>query len=112
MNLGIKILSSILFANKLAVLTVILLLTIQYIAFLDFETDIALFLLIGLYLLAVKFYNLQSKTTFLYCFIFLAIMAVEFVLTSVSTSTEKAAVFLYFYILTGIIQEFLKHNEK
>ena len=98
--------------GKQGVLTFLFLAILVNVVFFEFNSDIIIFGLLGLYLLASKIYKFNSKVAFLICFIILSILLLEYLVGSTSFYTEKAAVWLFIFILTGIIQElFLKNNE-
>lgn len=98
---------------KLPVLTAIVLIVIGDIFLSNIKSDIVIFGVLGLYLFSINLYELKSKTTFLICFFVLAAFSIQFILSSTSDHTEKAAVWLFLFLLTGIIQEFWQlKNEK
>lgn len=98
---------------KSAALTAIVLIIMGHIFFSNIKSDILIFGLLGLYIFSVNLYKLKSKTTFLICFFLLAAFSSLFIFTKTSDSTEKAAVWLFLFLFTGIIQELWQlKNEK
>lgn len=98
---------------KSSMLTVIVLAIISDIFFSNFESDIFIFGTLGLYLFSINFYKLKAKTTFIICFFILTAFSILFIFTNTSDSTEKAAVWLFLFLFTGIIQELWQlKNEK
>lgn len=97
--------------NKPAVITFISLIIVGYVSFLETESDLITLEILGLYIFAVYFYKLKSKTTFSFCFFILILLFIEFVVTGASVNTEKPAVLLYFFLAIGILQELLQKNE-
>ena len=98
---------------KSSMLTAIVLVIIGDIFLSNIKSDLIIFGVLGLYLFSVNLYKLKSKTTFLVCFFVLAAFSIQFIFSSTSDHTEKAAVWLFLFLLTGIIQEFWQlKNEK
>ena len=88
-----------------AVLTILVLVVLGDIVFLKTESDLMLFGILGAYLACIFFYKLSSSATFRFSLFILGIMSISFVTTGASVITERAAVWLFFLILTGIIQQ-------
>lgn len=98
---------------KSSMLTAIMLIIIADIFFSNIESDIFIFGVLGLYLFSINFYKLKSKTTFLICFFIMVAFSIEFIFSNTSNHTEKAAVWLFLLLFTGIIQELHQlKNEK
>lgn len=97
--------------NKPVVITVISLIIIEYVSLIETDSDLITLGILGSYIYVIYFYKLKSKTTFSFCFFVLFLLFVEFVVTGTSVNTEKAAVFLFFFMAIGIVQELLKINE-
>lgn len=96
-----------------AILTAIVLIIASDIISSNIKSDIITFGILGLYMCVIYFYRLKSKTTFLICFFILTAFSILFIFTSTSKSTEKAAVWLFLFLFTGIIQELWQtKNEK
>lgn len=93
--------------NKSAVYTAFLLMIFADI-FSELQSDIIIFGILGLHILLIRFFKLESKTTFLFCFPILGALFVGFIITNTSIYTEKAAVFLFFFMAIGIFQELFK----
>ena len=91
--------------NKPVVLSVIFLGILADPIFITGNSDLRIFGILGLYITAVFFYKLKSRLTFLFGLVLLAIMYIEFLFTGASPATEKAAVWLFFFLLLGIIQQ-------
>ena len=92
--------------NKPVVLTLIVLLIPIDIFFINNSSDLRIFGILGIYIISVFFYKLKSRLTFLLSLILLGVMSFNFILTGTSESTEKAAVWIFFLLLIGIIQQF------
>lgn len=98
---------------KSSALTSIVLIIMADIFFSNIESDIFIFGILGLYLFSIKLYELKAKTTFLICVFILAAFSIQFIFSNTSSHTEKAAVWLFLFLLTGIIQELWQlKNEK
>ena len=77
------------------------------------KSDVIIFGVLGLYLFSINFYKLKTKTTFLICFFILGAFSIQFIFGDISDHTEKAAVWLFLFLFTGIIQELWQlQNEK
>lgn len=72
--------------------------------FLQMSSDIVLFGIIGLYFLYAKYFHKNSKLTYTICLGILLVMAVSFIFSQASNRTEKLAVWLFLFLLVGIIQ--------
>lgn len=98
---------------KSSMLTTIMVIIIADIFFSNIESDIFIFGVIGFYLFSIYFYKLKAKTTFLICFFILVAFSIQFIFSSTSNHAEKAAVWLFLFLSTGIIQELWQlKNEK
>jgi len=91
--------------NKPVFLTIIVLAVLADILLIPQSSDIRIFLTLGLYGISIMLYKLTGRYTFLFCLVLLGIMFIEFLFTSTSESTEKAAVWLYLFLAIGIIQK-------
>lgn len=91
--------------NIQIILTLIVFAVISDIFFIKDNSDIKLFFILFVYIFFSKFYALTSKFTFFVSLLVLASMFIEFLLTRASFATEKAAVWLFFFFLIGIIQQ-------
>lgn len=91
--------------NKPVILSVIFLGIIADPLFIKGNSDLRIFGFLGFYVAAAFFYKLKSRLTFLFGLVLLGVMFIEFLFTSTSESTEKAAVWLVFFLLIGIIQQ-------
>lgn len=98
--------SDFLYKVKPIALTVIFLAIIVDIFFIKKSSDFIIFGLLAFYIACIFVYNLKSKLTLLFCLVLLGIMFVLLLLTGGSSLTEKSAVWLYFFLLIGIIQQF------
>ncbi|MBI3380148.1 hypothetical protein HY029_05325 [Candidatus Gottesmanbacteria bacterium] len=90
---------------KQVILTAIFLGICADILFLKESSDLRIFTILGIYIASISFFKLSSRFTFILCLLVLAIMYVEFLLTGPSENTEKAAVWLFFLIGTGVVQQ-------
>ena len=98
---------------KSSMLTVIVLIIMIDIFFSNTKSDVIIFGVLGLYLFSINFYKLKTKTTFLICFFILGAFFIQFIFGGTSDHTEKAAVWLFLFLFTGIIQELWQlQNEK
>lgn len=70
------------------------------------SSDFIIFGLLGLYVAGIKIYNLNSRTSLIFCFVLLAVMHISFLISGSSQRTEKAAVWLFFFFLISIVQQF------
>lgn len=96
---------SILEKNKPIVLTLMALAVLADILYLPGSSDVKIFGLLVAYGVAVRFYEIESKVTFLWCLVLLGVMFVEFLFTGPSVVTEKAAVWLVLFLTFGILQQ-------
>lgn len=90
--------------NKPAILSVIFLSIISDIVFIKENSDLIIFGILGLYIGAILFYKLKSRLTFILALFLLGVMYIKFIFSGTSESTEKAAVWLFFFLLIGIAQ--------
>lgn len=98
---------------KSAVLTAVVLMVTGHIFFSNITSDVLVFGVLAFYISAIYFYKLKAKTTFIICFFILAAFSIQFIFTSISSHTEKAAVWLFLFLSIGIIQELWQfENEK
>lgn len=91
--------------NKEVILTIILLTIPADIFLMKGSSDFRIFGILGLYIASILFYRLRSRLTFSFSLVLLGGMFVSFIFNGTSESTEKAAVWLFFFLLTGIIQQ-------
>ena len=91
--------------NKPAVFTFLFLGILVDIGFIPVKSDGILFGLLGIYVFEIYICRLPSKTSFLICFIILTAIFLGFLVTGPSFFTEKAAVWLFLFMLIGILQE-------
>lgn len=109
----IAVLLSILRRHKSAVLIALLIGVMVDVVGIAFKSDLIIFGLLGLYILAIRIYKLPSKIAFFICFFILTLLLFEFIATGASLHTEKAAVWLFLFMGIGIVQEFIQRdNEK
>ena len=91
--------------GKQVVLTTIFLGICADILFLKESSDLRIFALLGIYIASIVFYKLSSRFTYILSLFVLVIMYIEFLLTGASENTEKAAVWLFFLMGTGLVQQ-------
>ena len=91
--------------GKQVILTTIFLGICADILFLKESSDFRIFTLLGIYIASIFIYKLSSRFTFILSLFVLVIMYIEFLLTGASENTEKAAVWLFFLIGTGLVQQ-------
>lgn len=95
-----------LYTYKTVMLTTIFLSIIADILIIAGGSDFRVYGILVLYILSILFYRLSSRTTFRLSLILLGIMFFEFIFTGTSAKTEKAAVWIFFFLAVGIIQQF------
>lgn len=96
---------AILLQYKQVVLTILVIIVLGDIVFLKTESDVMLFDFLAVYIGCIFYYTLTSAATFRFSLLVLAVMSVAFIATGTSVITERAAVWLFFLILTGIVQQ-------
>lgn len=97
---------------KLAVITLLLVAIIADIFLIRFKSDIVAFAILGLVVFFFRFYNLRSKKIFFLCLIPTGIIFLAFLIDSQSLAIEKAAIWLFLLMGTGIVWELLKEDKK
>lgn len=90
---------------KQVILTILVLAVFGDIVLLKSQSDFVLFGLLIVYCGFLFIYRLSSIVTFRVSLFVLAVMSLAFITTSTSVITERAAVWLFFLILTGVIQQ-------
>jgi len=93
-------------AYKTVILTTIFLSVIADIVFIVGGSDFMIYGILILYIVSILFYRLSSRTTFRLSLILLGVMFLEFIFSGTSQKTEKAAVWIFFFLAVGIIQQF------
>lgn len=91
--------------NKSVILALLYSAVVVDIFFIKENYDLVLFGLLIIYIFSTFIFKLKSKTTFIICLFLLLIMYVYFLLTGTSNATEKAAVWLFFFLGIGIWQQ-------
>ncbi|MEK7502017.1 MAG: hypothetical protein AAB609_00665 [Patescibacteria group bacterium] len=91
--------------NKPVLLTIVVLAVLADILLIPESSDIRIFITLGLYGISIMLYKLAGRYAFLFCLVLLGIMYIEFLFTGTSPATEKAAVWIFFFLLIGIIQQ-------
>lgn len=89
---------------NLRLLSIIILFILGDILLFAVKTDLIIFFVLGLYYYCVKKYKLASDQTFTMCLIILFFMFIEYFFSGTSIATEKAAVWLFVFLLVGSIQ--------
>jgi len=98
---------------KSSMLIVIVLIILIDIFFSNTKSDVIVFGVLGLYLFSINFYKLKAKTAFSICLFILGAFSIQFIFSSTSDHTEEAAVWLFLFLFTGIIQGLWQlQNEK
>lgn len=92
--------------QKLSVLTVLFSIIIVDTIFIEGSSDTIIFGLLGIYAISIFLYKLKSRVALLFGLALLTITYVSFLISGPSPRTEKAAVWLFFFLLIGIIQQF------
>ncbi len=91
---------------KDVVLATIFLSIVADILLISDSLDFRIYGILFLYILSILFYRLSSKTTFRLSLILFGIMFLKFIFSGTSSETEKAAVWIFFFLAIGIIQQF------
>lgn len=90
---------------KQVILTILVFAVFGDIVFLKTQSDFVLFGLLIVYCGCLFIYKLTSIVTFRFSLFVLTVMSLSFITTSTSVITERAAVWLFFLILTGVVQQ-------
>ncbi len=90
---------------KQVVLTLMALAILGDILFMPGSSDIRIFSLLAIYISAVRFYRIKSVITFYWCLILLLLMFMLFLLRGPAPDTEKTAVWLFLFMMIGVIQQ-------
>lgn len=88
-----------------AILAVFFLAILGDILYIPDSSDLRTFGVVFFYIACIFMFRLKSKRTFLFCLVLLATMYIEFLLSAGSIKAEKAAVWLFLFLLVGIIQQ-------
>lgn len=91
--------------NKNAVISIIFFAIIVDVVFFVKSNDAVIFLIVGIYILAIKQCKVRAQQTFSFCILMLIIMYIQLILTKTSENTEKSAVWLFIMIIIGISQK-------
>ncbi|RJQ38249.1 hypothetical protein C4559_02130 [Candidatus Microgenomates bacterium] len=92
--------------QKMSALTLLFSLVIVDTIFVEGSSDLIIFGLLGIYIVGIYLYKLKSKTSLLFSLVLLVITYISFLLSGPSLRTEKAAVWVFFFLLIGITQQF------
>lgn len=68
------------------------------------RTDITLFSFLALYVLGISLLKITSKATFFISLFCAVIMSLAYIVSGTSVITEKASVWLYLFLIVGIVQ--------
>lgn len=96
---------------KQVVVTLILLVIFGDILLIKFKSDLVTFTILGLLIISFKFYNFPFKRIFILCFIPIIAIFLEFIIDPASLEIEKAAIWLFLLLGTGIVWQFLNKKE-
>lgn len=102
---NMKNLSANLKNNQYLFLVIIFLLVLTDVFLIKENFDLLLFSTLGIYIVGISLLKTKSHFTFIYCLVLLALMFFLFLITSTSTATEKTGVWIFFFILIGIVQQ-------
>ena len=93
--------------NKKTVLSFVITIIFADILFLKKSSDLMFFGILIFYIIFINIFHLKSRSTFLISLTLLIMMFVSYLFTetSISTSTEKAAVWLVLFLIVGVIQQ-------
>lgn len=72
--------------------------------FIKIVSDVMSFGVLLLYGLYVKIFHTQSRVTFYICLGLISVLALSFIFSYASISTEKLSVWLFLFLLVGITQ--------
>ena len=100
-----KTIQNALHTYKQVVLTIVILTILGDTVFFKSQSDVMLFGTLAFYAGCILYYKLSSTATFRLSLLVLGVMSVAFIATGTSVITERAAVWLFFLILTGILQQ-------
>ena len=90
--------------KKIIIIALILIIGID-IFFVSQSSDFVTFGILLVYIVVSSMFVLKSKTTFLFCLGLLFAMFFNYLFTSTSVATEKAAVWLVLFLAVGIFQQ-------
>src|SRR3989344_2820329 len=93
--------------NKAAINTLILVVIIQDMLLIQYKSDLITFTILGLSIIFFKFYKFTSKTIFVLCSIPVSIIFFRFLIDPASLVIEKASIWLFLLMGTGIIWEII-----
>jgi FkbM family methyltransferase len=80
--------------------------------FVEQPSDFIFFGLLFLYIVLAIFYKLKSNITFLLCLILLGIMYCEFLLYGPAQKTEKSSVWIFLFLIVGIVQQWIETKDE
>jgi hypothetical protein len=89
--------------NKSTVLLLLTLGVIFDILFVASQYDLITYVILGISIFSILLYKLQSSTIFKFCLILLTIMIIALITKGSSPLTEKAAVWIFFFLWIGVI---------
>ncbi len=69
------------------------------------NSDVKFFGITILFFITAFFYQLKSRVTFAICLVLLILMYINFLLSGTSDNTEKIAVWLFLFMVVGIMQQ-------
>lgn len=92
---------------KSVLLTAVFFLAIGDTVIIESKSDLVIFGVLGLYTFSLLFYKISSKASLFFCFAFVIILFFEFIFTGDSVHAEKAAVWLFLFMVIGVLHEFL-----
>jgi len=97
---------------KLVVVTLLVVGIIGDISLIQFKSDLITFAILGLVVFFFRFYKFTTKRIFVLCLIPILIMFFMFLIDSRSIVVEKASVWLFLLLGTGIMWELFKKDTK
>lgn len=89
---------------KLGFIFGVFLLSMGDILWVSLQSDITLFSILAFYIVGIRFFSYSSNTTFLIALGMLSITYFSYLISGPSVSTERAAVWVFFYFTIGIVQ--------
>lgn len=78
----------------------------------DWVSDVRLFSLLLLWLFIGKISRFTSIATFKITLIFLIVLSFLFIFFRDSSSTERLASWIYFFLIIGVVQQFFESRKK
>ena len=91
--------------NRNTVITNLLIAILADIFLIGENYDFVTFTILVISVFSVIVYRFKSSTIFIFCLVLLGIMYLLFLLHGTSSATEKAAVWIFLFLIVGIIRQ-------